>query len=111
MTIEATDPELLRLKARVSLILHKDDKQWYLLKILKTWYQHAQDNDLYVLFRYGVTLFEKDSYEKSKHIFEELDQLSEGYKTKSTLNKVYYIMEMEQIKSLFGENYSSILKW
>ena len=102
LTIEATDPELLRLKARVSLILHKDDKT-YLLKILKTWYQHAQDNDLYVLFRYGVTLFEKDSYEKSKHIFEELDQLSEGYKTKSTLNKVYYIMENGTNKEYLGK--------
>ena len=94
-TVEELNNGLLKLEAKIVIKTSPDDidKQY---QILKKWYDFTDHQDLNLLFKYGIILFSKDLYEKSKEVFDDLDIQSQGLKQRSTMGKGQYLTKNDQ---------------
>lgn len=83
LLIEENEPNLLRLKSLINIELNPD-KMDLLYNLFKNWYAHSDANDLKMLFYYGIILFDKGLFVKSKNIFDDLNYNSQGNENRST---------------------------
>ena len=101
LELENSDQGLLRLQAKIGILLFPTDKE-ALYKILKHWYDFSDQSDLKLLFHYGIILFELDYYEDSNTIFDELEHQSQGLPKRSSIFDGYFIRENNERKEYRG---------
>jgi len=102
LAIENNEIGLLRLEAKIGIELFPTDTDTK-YKILKTWYDFSDQADMKLLFQYGIVLFEKNYYEDSKKIFDDLDFQSHGLPQRSSIFQSYFIKDNIKLKEYRGK--------
>jgi hypothetical protein len=101
LDVDPKDNGLLTLKVKIILRIYPDDEDKQ-FEILKNWYNYSERQNLRFLLQYGILLFKKESYKKSKDVFNELEIISEDDITRSYLKKIILFTKNKKIQEFSG---------
>ncbi|NPE29888.1 hypothetical protein HNV12_18395 [Methanococcoides sp. SA1] len=103
LALNDKNASLLNLEAKIGLQLFPTDID-KLYMLLKKWYDFSEQNDIKLLYWYGIISFKKGFYEDSKSIFQDLEVQSQGIPGRSSVvAQKYIIKEDQEPKKYYGK--------